>query len=92
MDPAAAAKNHTWDVGGQIEMMYGYDMAKIHSNGMGIYGGGGFDSSRPNSSPKTSLIRRRLFVDVAIPIGNGLLVRTGKFTTLLGYEAIQRPE
>jgi len=90
VDAAAAAKNHTWDVGGQIEMMYGFDMAKIHSNGLGIYGGGGFSASG-KQQPENQFDPTQMFVDVAVPVGNGLLLRGGKFVTLMGYEVIAGP-
>jgi len=90
VDPAAAAKAHTFDVGGQIELLYGYDGVKIHSNGMGIYGGGGVSSSG-RQNPEDQFDPLQAFVDVAIPVGNGLMVRAGKFVTLLGEEVIDAP-
>jgi len=90
VDPAAAAKNHTFDIGGQIEMMYGYDMAKIHSNGMGIYGGGGFSSSG-QQQPENQFDPTQLYLTAALPFGNGVLLTAGKFITPLGYEVIAGP-
>jgi hypothetical protein len=90
VDPAAAAKNHTIDVGGRVEMMYGFDMAKIHSNGMGFYGGGGFAGSG-RQDPEDQFDIPQAYVDVALPVGNGLTIRAGKFVTLMGYEVIDAP-
>ena len=92
-DASAAAKNHTIDVGGRIEMMYGFDMAKIHSNGMGFYGGGGFagNGSGGRQDPEDQFDIPQAYVDVALPVGNGLLIRAGKFVTLMGTEVIDGP-
>ena len=41
-----------------------------------------------NRQPKSQLDPTQAYVDLAIPIGNGLDIRGGKFFTLLGYEVI----
>jgi hypothetical protein len=85
-----------FDVGGMIELMYGSDAARIHS-----YGGGGYDGSdlSDNNDPNDPLAVANLhpiwqfdvpqaYVDVNVPVGNGLKIRAGKFVTLMGYETI----
>jgi len=86
----AAMKEHRFDIGGAIEMMYGWDMAKIHSNGMGIYGGGGFSSSG-QQQPENQFDPTQLYLTAALPVGNGVLLTAGKFITPLGYEVIAGP-
>jgi Putative beta-barrel porin-2, OmpL-like. bbp2 len=71
-----------FDVGFQVEGLYGRDAAFIHSNGIfdntTKHGTGGF--SQPDLE--------QAFVTVAIPVGNGLQLKAGKFATLMGEETI----
>jgi hypothetical protein len=83
VDAAAAAKDGKFQLGGRMEWIYGNDPRYIHSNGMNFYG-----SSAPQLSPDNQFDLTQAYVDVALPIGNGLVIRTGKFVTLLGYETI----
>ncbi|MDB5332861.1 MAG: hypothetical protein JWP03_4012 [Phycisphaerales bacterium] len=70
--------SHQWDVGGRLEMLYGTDARFIHSNGM-------FDfSNRANAGsitpgPEYQFDIPQVYVDVGVPIGNGLRIRAGKF-------------
>ncbi len=83
VDAGAAAKDGKWNIGGKVEWIYGTDAAVIHSNGLNFYGG---DS--PQASPEYQFDLTQAYVDIAVPVGNGLLVRAGKFVTLLGQETI----
>ena len=77
-----------WDVGGKMEWIWGEDAGLIHSNGL-------FDwyklqraKGDSRNSPEEQWDLNQLYVDLAIPVGNGLRVRAGKFVTLLGWETI----
>ena len=70
-----------FDIGGRVEAIYGADAGLIHANGLSDY----YDGPR---DPKNQLDLTQLYVDFAIPVGNGLLVRVGKFVTLLNQEVI----
>jgi len=83
VDAAAAAKDNKWDVGGKVEVVYGNDARFIHANGLNFYGG-----ASPQINPENQLDLVQAYVDVALPVGNGLTIRAGKFVTLLGYETI----
>ncbi len=83
LDCAACAKENRWDVGGKVEVIYGADARFIHANGLNFYGG-----ASPQLSPENQFDLVQAYVDVVVPIGNGLLLRGGKFVTLLGYETI----
>jgi hypothetical protein len=72
-----------FDVGFRIEGLYGSDGRFVHANGLDFYGG---DS--PQLYPENQLDLTQAYVDFAIPAGNGLKIRAGKFVTLLGYETI----
>jgi hypothetical protein len=84
-----------FDVGGMVELMYGSDAARIHSTGLGYNGSDATDDGSPsdplavaNLHPIWQFDIPQAYIDVNIPIGNGLKVRAGKFVTLLGYETI----
>lgn len=62
----------TLDVGGRIEMLYGTDARFIHSSGM-------FDDDDFFHGPEYQFDIPQLYVDVGLPVGNGLRVRAGKF-------------
>src|SRR5205814_3292716 len=55
----------------------------IHANGLNFYGG-----NNPQLSPDEQFDLTQAYVQVNLPIGNGLLLTGGKFVTLLGYEVI----
>ena len=63
---------HQWDVGGRLEFLYGGDARFIHSNG--ILGKEDFFHG-PEYQPDLT----QLYVDVGVPVGNGLRLRAGKF-------------
>ena len=70
-----------FDLGGRVEARYGADSGLIHANGLSDY----YDGPR---DPKNQLDLTQLYIDAAIPVGNGLLLRVGKFVTLMGAEVI----
>jgi hypothetical protein len=83
-----------WDVGGAIDLMYGSDAARIHSSGLGYNGSDPTDDHNPgddaaslnNFHPIWQFDVPQAYIDVNVPVGNGLKVRAGKFYTLVGYE------
>lgn len=68
-----------WDVGGRVELMYGADARFIHSNGM-FDNYDNDDTVRVTGGPQNHFDIPQAYVDVAVPVGNGLRVRAGKFT------------
>ena len=83
------------DVGGMVEVLYGTDAARIHSTGLGYNGSDATDNNTPfdplavaNLNPIMQFDIPQAYVDVNLPVGNGLKFRMGKFVTLLGYETI----
>jgi len=71
----------TFDVGGKIEAIFGSDAGLIHANGLTDW----YDGPR---DPENQLDLTQLYADFALPVGNGLLIRVGKFVTLLNQEVI----
>jgi hypothetical protein len=91
VDYGKAATNHTIDIGGHIEVLYGWDAGLIHSSGLfdnpatlGVTHG----QYRSRTSPENQFDVEQAYVDFALPVGTGLRIRVGKFVTLLGYEVI----
>ncbi|MCL2646200.1 MAG: porin [Phycisphaerales bacterium] len=77
-------KSDQWDVGGMVEIMYGTDASAIHANGLGLGFNGDDDRFNPQYQPDIT----QAYVDVNVPIGNGLKFRAGKFVSFLCYETI----
>ena len=84
-----------FDVGGLVEVMYGSDAARIHATGLGYNGSDATDDNNPddplavaNYDPAWQFDIPQAYVNVNLPIGNGLQVMVGKFVTLLSYETI----
>lgn len=72
-----------WDVGGKMEWVYGMDARAMHSYGMQkMYNG------MDGDSPEYQFDPYQIYVDVAVPVGNGLKLRAGKFASLFGYETV----
>lgn len=70
-----------FDIGGRVEWIWGADAGLIHSNGL-------FDWHNGPRKPENQLDLNQAYLDFALPVGNGLLIRAGKFVTLLGQEVI----
>ena len=88
-----------FEIGGMVELMYGSDAARIHATGLGYNGSDATDDNGTISGPVDDLAVANLhpiwqfdvpqaYVDIGVPVGNGLRLRVGKFVTLLGYETI----
>ena len=91
VDYAKAATNHTIDIGGHVEIAYGWDMGLVHSSGLfdnPATLGVGTGQYRSRTSPENQFDLVQAYLDFALPVGSGLRIRAGKFVTLLGYEVI----
>ena len=64
--------SHQFEVGGRIDFLYGTDARFIHSNGM-------FDDVGYPNGPQYQFDIPQLYADIAVPVGNGLRIRVGKF-------------
>jgi hypothetical protein len=83
LDRTANVTSNAWDWGFHIEGGYGVDYTYVHGNGIASFNppliGGG-------TGPNNQYDLLQAYFDIAIPVGNGLKIRGGKFFTLLGYE------
>ena len=68
-----------FDVGGRVELLYGADGRFIHSNGL-LDNYDDDATSRVTGGPQNHFDIPQAYLDFAIPVGNGLRVRAGKFT------------
>jgi hypothetical protein len=88
VDPAKGK----FDVGGMVQLTYGTDANLIHGNGLAFgndsTAGKGGHADQNAYDPWYQLDITQAYVDVVIPVGNGIVIRGGKFVTLLGYETI----
>lgn len=71
-----------FDVGGMVEFLFGTDSNYIKSNGV-EYQTAGDD---PGEVPQFEI--PQMYLDFAIPVGNGLKLTVGKFASLLTQETI----
>jgi len=71
--------SHQFDFGGRIELLYGSDAVWTHSNNLF----GGYNSARgvPDvlGGPDFQFDTPDLYIDIAVPLGNGIRVRLGRF-------------
>jgi Putative beta-barrel porin-2, OmpL-like. bbp2 len=83
-----------FDVGGLVEIMYGTDASIIHSSGLNFGGTDPTTDGNPSDQVNDKFQANygfditQAYVDVNLPVGNGLKIRVGKFVTLLGNETI----
>jgi len=75
-----------------VELMYGTDAGFMHSSGWGFNGNDPTDDGVPVDAIADKYRAfyqvdiSQAYVDVNLPLGNGLKLRVGKFVTLLGNE------
>jgi hypothetical protein len=81
-----------FDIGFNIEGLYGADGAYTHSNGLTVYSPGKTSAGGVAAiHPKNQLDLIQANVTLGFHIGYGLGFEAGKFDTLLGYEVIDAP-
>ena len=79
------------DIGGKIEMLYGYNGDFIHSNGMNFYHNW---NDNVQTYPLNQFDLEQLYLDAGFALGNNaaMLIRFGKFNSPMGYERINPTE
>lgn len=70
-----------FNVGFNMEWIYGKDARLIHSNGL-------FDWYNDNANRNEEFDLTQAYVEFGVPVGNGLNIIAGKFVTPIGYEVI----
>jgi hypothetical protein len=74
-------RRNQFDVGGLVEWIYGADAGLIHANGVFDW----YDAAR---DPENQFDPTQFYVDVTLPVLNGVRLRAGKFANLVGFESI----
>ena len=77
-----------FDIGGRVELVYGSDAGGIHSNGLFDYYSASRAFGAVKNSPENQLDLVQAYLDLAIPVGNGIDLKIGKFVTCHGQETI----
>jgi hypothetical protein len=72
-----------FDIGFNIEAIYGRDAVYTHANGILDNG-----NKHGKTSPDNDLDLEQAYLTFAIPLGSGITITAGKFDTLLGLETI----
>lgn len=68
-----------WDIGFRMQWIYGGDARFIHANGIFDYWEPSANESGITDGPENQYDPVQFYVDVNVPIGNGLRVRAGRF-------------
>lgn len=77
-DKAVAYSAEEFNIGGRIEWMWGGDARLIHANGIMSNGQSADEQFDPT----------QFYVEMNLPVGDGLKLKFGKFRTTIGYEYI----
>ncbi|MGC9258834.1 MAG: outer membrane beta-barrel protein [Phycisphaerae bacterium] len=79
------------ELGGKVEVLYGYNGDFIHSNGMNYYHNW---NDNVQTYPLDQFDLEQLYVDAGIALGDksAMLIRFGKFNSPMGYERINPAE
>lgn len=80
-----------FDIGGKINILWGEDANGLYSTGEEGIQHGPNNTANGIANDDPSWAFAEYYVDVAIPVGNGLKVRVGKFGALAGYESTLNP-
>ncbi|MCA9265698.1 MAG: outer membrane beta-barrel protein, partial [Planctomycetales bacterium] len=93
---AVNTDGHQWDVGGQVDLLYGTDYYFTQAVGLEtrIDGSNRWNRSGPRGAGAAlyGLAMPQLFAEVYAPIGHGVSVKFGHFYTTIGYESVMAPE
>lgn len=94
---AVDTKRCAWDIGGQIDLLYGTDYFFTTAVGLETRRDGtpkwnSSDGPRGAGGAIYGLAMPQAYAEVFAPIGNGMTVKMGHFYTILGYESVMAPE
>lgn len=97
MGRAVNKRRMAWDIGGQIDLLYGSDYYFTTATGLETNRDGSPKWNSANGPRGTGgaiygLAMPQLYAEVFAPIGNGLTVKMGHFYTIIGYESVMAPE
>jgi hypothetical protein len=81
VERSITASSDNFDLGGRMEWMWGGDARFIHANGL-------FDYDGFNDGPDEQFDLVQLYMTANLPVGNGIMVKGGKFVTPFGVETI----
>lgn len=90
-----------WDIGGRVDINYGSDSIFTQAYGVPAYElGTGQQLNRGNydlhltswSNRFNGLALPQAYLEMNLPVGNGLAVKAGHFYTILGYEVVTAPD
>ena len=76
--------------GFRVDLMYGVD-ANILNNGRNIAVADATGDSIPDIEADSSVYLEQAYVNLGLPLGDGVDVKIGKMVTLIGYEVIESP-
>ena len=86
-----------WDIGGQVDLLYGTDYFFTTSLGLETHDDGTprWNSDGPRNGGGAALYglaMPQLFAELWAPVGNGVSLKFGHFYTTLGHEVVAAPD
>src|SRR5262245_44577868 len=90
LEKTVAISGDKFDWGGRMEWMWGGDARLIHAGSLFDFYGFPIYPGSPNTGngPDEQFDPTQFYIDLNLPVGNGILLRSGKFVTPIGYETI----
>jgi hypothetical protein len=87
----AGIHNQGFELGGKIDVLYGYDGDFIHSNGLNSYHSW---NENIQSHPLYQFDLQQMYLDAGFALGgnSAMLIRFGKYDSPMGYERINPTE
>lgn len=84
------ADGRQWEVGGRVDLLWGEDSRFTKALGLELEQDG---TERWNSETRRfyQFAMPQFYVEVGVPVGNGLSVKAGHFYTIIGYEGVMAP-
>ncbi len=96
---AVATEGKNFDVGARFDVMFGTDAAFTQAYGAYTGNNAGWDldllrdkSGSPDSNRFYGLAVPQAYLEMYVPVGNGLNVKVGHFYTPIGYEVVTAPD
>lgn len=85
---AIDAECDVWQVGGQVDMLYGTDSYYTSARGLEVYG----DLAPKWNAQQYGLSMPQAYMELYAPWGNGLSMKLGHFYSMFGYETVTAPD
>jgi len=92
-EKAVNVNSDSFDIGGRFDFMYGTDAIFTQAYGNAGVNRGNWDLHLTGRNERFySIALPQAYVEMNLPVGNGLDVKIGHFYTIIGYEVVTAPD